>query len=343
MSTNKMMTVALVAALFGHLPSAASQEIDAGGRPAAVQFNRDIRPILADKCFQCHGPDANHREADLRLDTEEGSRADLGAYRAIVPGKPTESELMARITHESKNKRMPYWKSGKTLTGQEIELLRRWIEQGAAYQPHWSFIAPKKPAVPRAGSRQQTANREQRTANQVEAIWPRGAIDSFLLDKMQAQGLKPSPEADRITLIRRLCFDLTGLPPSSSQAAAFLADSRPDAYERLVEQLLASPHFGERMAMYWLDLVRYADTVGYHGDQEHRISPYRDYVIKAGRRPAAGLDHGAEDRFGLQPAAPDHARGRRPGQGIPGQVHGRPRPQLLSRVDGRHPGLLRVP
>jgi hypothetical protein len=233
--------------------------------PERVEFNRDIRPILSDKCFACHGPDANHRKADLRLDTEEGAKADRGGYRAIVPGKPGESELVARITSESKSQRMPPAKSGKQLSPTEIDLLRRWVDQGAKYQPHWSFIPPTRPVAPTVRN----------------TAWPRGSLDRFILARIEAAGVAPSPEADKVTLHRRLSFDLTGLPPTSHEVDGFLADARPDAYERLVDRLLASPRYGERMAMYWLDLVRYADTVGYHGDQEHHIYPYRDYVVKA--------------------------------------------------------------
>jgi hypothetical protein len=224
-----------------------------------IRFNRDVRPILSDKCFACHGPDATHRKADLRLDTADGAR------QVVVPGKPAESELIARVTSPQKSRRMPPAKSGKELSAAEIDLLRRWVEQGARYQAHWSYLPPQRPAVPAVKN----------------AAWPRDAIDRFLLARIESAGLLPSPEADAITLVRRLSFDLTGLPPTPAEVDTFLADDRPDAYDRLMDRLLASPHYGERMALYWLDLVRYADTVGYHGDQEHAIAPYRDYVIKA--------------------------------------------------------------
>ncbi len=222
-----------------------------------VNFNRDIRPILSDKCFQCHGPDSTHRKAGLRLDTDAG-------LKAIVPGKPGESEVFARISTGESDKRMPPKKSGKTLTNAEIELIRRWIEQGAKFDLHWSLASPKRPDLPA-----------------IESTWPANAIDRFILAKLQRAKAEPSPQADRVTLIRRLYFDLIGLPPSPAQVDAFVNDKSPNAYDRLVDGLLSSPHFGERLAMYWLDLVRYADTVGYHGDQEHNISPYRDYVIHA--------------------------------------------------------------
>jgi Protein of unknown function (DUF1553)/Protein of unknown function (DUF1549)/Planctomycete cytochrome C len=224
-----------------------------------ITFNRDVRPILSDKCFACHGPDASHRKADLRLDTADGSR------QVLVRGKPAESELIARIGSPQKSRRMPPAKSGKELSAAEIDVLRRWVAQGAPYQAHWSYLPRQRPAVPAVKN----------------AAWPRDVIDRFLLARIEAAGLLPSPEADAITWVRRLSFDLTGLPPTPAEIGAFLANDRPDAYERLVERLLGSPHYGERMALYWLDLVRYADTVGYHGDQEHAIAPYRDYVIKA--------------------------------------------------------------
>jgi hypothetical protein len=260
----KSSAILLVAILLGS-PGGAEPARAAEPLADRVEFNRDIRPLLSDKCFACHGPDASHRKADLRLDTEDGAKADRGGYRAVVPGKPADSELIARITSPEKSQRMPPAKSGKTLSPGEIDLIRRWIGQGAPYQPHWSYLPPRRPTVPAV----------------TNAAWPRGPIDRFLLAQLEARGLAPSPEADKVTLARRLFFDLTGLPPSPQEVDAFLADSRPGAYERLVDRLLASPHYGERMAMYWLDLVRYADTVGYHGDQEHPISPYRDYVIKA--------------------------------------------------------------
>ena len=225
---------------------------------SAVDFNRDIRPILSDKCFQCHGPDSTHRKAGLRLDTDAGRKA-------IVPGKPGESELFARIVSDESDKHMPPKKTGKTLTKVEIDLIRRWIEQGAKFDLHWSLATVKRPDIPPATI---SAGRQN-------------AIDQFVLAKLQTAKAQPSPAADRVTLIRRLYFDLIGLPPSPAQVDAFINDKNRNAYDRLVDTLLSSSHFGERLAMYWLDLVRYADTVGYHGDQEQHISPYRDYVIQA--------------------------------------------------------------
>lgn len=254
----RLLVYAAVPALF---PYAAVAE-DA---PARVQFNRQIRAILSDNCFACHGPDANQREADLRIDTAEGATADLGERRAIAPGKPDESELLRRIAATDADQRMPPADSGKQLSEEQIELIRRWIAEGAEYQPHWAYLPPRRSPVPEVN----------------HPDWPAGPIDRFLLHRLEQEGLSPSPVADPITLCRRLYFDLTGLPPSPDEAAEFMRDPSDEAYAQLVERLLASPHYGERMAMYWLDLVRYANTVGYHGDQEHAISPYRDYVIKA--------------------------------------------------------------
>ncbi len=230
-----------------------------------VRFNRDIRPILSDKCFKCHGPDANHRKADLRLDTLEGALADLGDYAAVVPGAPGKSELIARITTGDEDDVMPPPDTGKTLSDDEKKLFRDWIAQGGEYEAHWAYIPPKRPPMPTVSAR----------------AWPSGAIDRFILARIESANLSPSPQADAATLARRLHFDLTGLPPSPRLAKRLASDTSPEAYARVVYELLASPRFGERLATYWLDLVRYADTVGYHGDQDHAITPYRDWVIKA--------------------------------------------------------------
>jgi len=230
-----------------------------------VRFNRDIRPILSDKCFKCHGPDANHRKADLRLDTLEGALADLGDYAAVVPGAPGKSELIARITTGDEDDVMPPPDTGKTLSDDEKKLFRDWIAQGGEYEAHWAYIPPKRTPMPTVSAR----------------AWPSGAIDRFILARIESANLSPSPQADAATLARRLHFDLTGLPPSPRLAKRLASDTSPEAYARVVDELLASPRFGERLATYWLDLVRYADTVGYHGDQDHAITPYRDWVIKA--------------------------------------------------------------
>jgi hypothetical protein len=230
-----------------------------------LEFNRDIRPILSDKCYHCHGPDGSHRKADLRLDTSAGAREIHDGRRAVAPGKVSDSELIQRIISDDDTEQMPPPESGKKLTADEIETLRKWIEQGADYQPHWSYLAVRRPAVPAV----------------VQKTWPLNPIDRFLLARLEAEELSPASEADPAVLIRRVTLDLTGLLPTTTEVEAYLQDAGLDRFERLVDRLLDSPHFGERMAMYWLDLVRYANTVGYHGDQEHPITPYRDYVIQA--------------------------------------------------------------
>jgi mono/diheme cytochrome c family protein len=230
-----------------------------------VEFNRDIRPILSDNCFACHGPDKNQRKAELRLDTEEGAFADRGDTKVLVPGKPEQSELVRRISHSDDKKRMPPAKFGKRLTDRQIELLRRWVEQGAKWQKHWSLIAAQRAPLP-------VVDRK---------YGPRNAIDFFVLARLEHDKIEPAAEADRRTLVRRLAFDLTGLPPAAAEVEAALADQSADWYEKVVDRLLSSKHYGERMAMYWLDLVRYADTGGYHSDNHREISLYRDYVVKA--------------------------------------------------------------
>jgi hypothetical protein len=229
-----------------------------------ISFNRDIRPILADNCFACHGPDKNQRKAGLHFDTQEAALADLGGRKAIVPGNVEESELLDRIAAQDKS-RMPPEKFGKKLTKEQSDLLRRWIEQGAKWDKHWSLIAPTRPAVPRVDNKE----------------WSRLPIDAFVYARLQRENLTPAPEADKRTLLRRVSFDLTGLPPTPEEVDAFLADGSPQAYEKVVDRLLTSPHFGERMALYWLDIVRYADTGGYHSDNHRDVWLYRDYVIDA--------------------------------------------------------------
>lgn len=222
-----------------------------------ISFNRDVRPLLSDSCFFCHGPDSAHREADLRLDVES-----IAKEHAIVPGQSDASELIARILSDDPNTLMPPPESGKRLTKKQKELLVRWVQQGAVYETYWAYANPKPHKVP--------AHKND---------WSRDPVDQFLIDALPDSIAKPSPEAQPHTLLRRVTFDLTGLPPTPQQVKAFTSDPSPLAYRKLVDQLLASPAYGERMAVYWLDLVRYADTVGYHGDQDHNISPYRDYVI----------------------------------------------------------------
>ncbi|MFN3486868.1 MAG: DUF1549 domain-containing protein, partial [Planctomycetota bacterium] len=236
--------------------------------PSKLDFHRDIRPILSDRCLLCHGPDGKSRTSPLRLDTREGATADLGGYAAVVPGKPEKSELVRRITSRDPAEAMPPPKSGKKLTAREVELLKRWIAEGAAYERHWAFVAPKRPAVPEVKS----------------PAWCRNEIDRFILARLEREGLKPSPEADRETLLRRLSLDLVGLPPTPSELDAFLADRSPDAYEKQVERLLASPHYGERWGRLWLDAARYADSDGYEKDKQREVWFYRDWVVSAFNR-----------------------------------------------------------
>jgi hypothetical protein len=224
-----------------------------------LQFNRDVRPILTENCYACHGPDKNQRKAKLRLDVREVAIE----REAIVPGKPQQSKVVEHIFSTDPDEIMPPPKTGKTLTAAQKETLKNWITAGAEYEPHWAYIPLKKPEVP------QTKN----------AAWVNNPIDAFILHTLESKKLEPSPEADKRTLLRRLSLDLIGLPPTTEEIQAFLADTSPAAYERQVERLLNSPHFGERMAVPWLDLVRFADTVGYHGDQNQDVFPYRDYVI----------------------------------------------------------------
>jgi hypothetical protein len=234
-----------------------------------VDFDRKIRPILSDKCFACHGPDEKQRMANLRLDEKDGGAyADRGGYRLISPGDLAHSRLVERINADKPARRMPPPGSGLSLTKDQIDLIVKWIEQGAEWKTHWAYIPPKRPDVPTVSN----------------PSWVRNPIDAFVLVHLDQEGLKPSPEADRITLIRRVTFDLTGLPPTPAEIDAFLADKSPDAYEKVVARLLASPRYGERMAVPWLDLARYADTHGYHIDSHREMWHWRDWVIDAFNR-----------------------------------------------------------
>ncbi len=236
--------------------------------PAAIDFSRDVLPILSDNCFQCHGPDENTREADLRLDEEASAKLLRGDYAAIVPGESAASELVRRIASEDESLRMPPVDFQRKLTAEQIALLKRWIDEGAAWGGHWSFRKPMRPPLPRG--------------NHDDGADPiTNPIDAFILARLQAEGLAPSPSAPRETLARRVTLDLTGLPPTPEEVTAFVHDESPDAYERLVERLLASPAFGERMAWPWLDAARYADSNGYQGDGERTMWPWRDWVVDA--------------------------------------------------------------
>jgi hypothetical protein len=230
-----------------------------------IDFNRDIRPILSDTCFACHGPDPTQRKAGLRFDTREGA---FGKAGVIVPGDSLNSRLIKRVSAAEPEMRMPPLDSGQTLNARQIELLRRWIDEGAKWDTHWAYLPPKRPEPPRVTG----------------PSWIRNAIDNFVLARLEREGLKPSPPADKVTLLRRVTLDLTGLPPTPAEIDSFLKDASPDAYEKRVDRLLDSRHYGERMAMQWLDLARYADTHGYHIDSHREMWRWRDWVIDAFNR-----------------------------------------------------------
>ncbi len=238
--------------------------------PEQIRFNRDVRPILSNTCFKCHGADESTNEAGLRLDLEAVAhapiiRADGSQFTPIQPGSPAESEVWKRIMATEASEVMPPPDNLHQLSDRDKAILTRWIEQGAAYEPHWAYMVPERVDPPVVS----------------QPDWVSNPIDAFVLAKLDEHRVSPSPQADRHTLIRRLSLDLVGLPPSPEEVQAFVTDDRADAYERLVDRLLDSPHFGERMAVPWLDVVRFADTVGFHGDQGQNIFPYRDYVIEA--------------------------------------------------------------
>ncbi len=253
-------------------------------RAAGPDFNQDIRPILSRNCYKCHGPDDEARKAGMRLDNSASATKETASGSIpIVPGKPDESELIARINAADASERMPPRSTNLVLSPQQKDLLRRWIAAGAEYRPLWSFVVPKSPALPAVKL----------------SGWARNPIDRFVLAKLESQGLPPSPEADRYTLLRRVALDLTGLQPTPAEVDAVLAEAKanetgPDrdagdpaaagwdrAYRRYVDRLLASPQFGERWARRWLDLARYSDTNGYEKDRTRSIWPYRDWVIRA--------------------------------------------------------------
>jgi hypothetical protein len=244
-----------------------------------LQYNRDIRPILAENCFACHGPDSAARKAGLRIDQrDEAIKAE-----AIIPGKPDKSAAIERIFSEEKGKLMPPAKSHKKLTAAQKETLKRWVAEGAEYQPHWSFIAAKRPALPEVKN----------------SKWVRNPIDRFILAELEKQGLQPAPEADRRTLARRLSLDLVGLPPDPKDVEAFVNDRSADAYEQYVEKLMKMPQWGEHRGRYWLDAARYADTHGIHFDNFREIWAYRDWVLRAFN------DNMPFDRFTIEQLAGD--------------------------------------
>lgn len=232
----------------------------------SVRFSQDVRPILTEHCYACHGPDVGTRKAGLRLDTEEGATAKLKSGGvAVVPGNLDDSDLIFRITTDDPEAKMPPKKFHKDLTAAQIETLRRWVEEGAHWTSHWAFVPPRRPAPPAVKN----------------TTWERNPIDRFILARLEAEGLSPAPEADPATLIRRVYLDLTGLPPTPAEVDAFLADGSDKAYEKVVDHLLDCPRYGEHMARYWLDAARYGDTHGLHLDNYREIWPYRDWVINA--------------------------------------------------------------
>ncbi|HVU17810.1 MAG TPA: PSD1 and planctomycete cytochrome C domain-containing protein [Candidatus Didemnitutus sp.] len=283
--------------------------------PAEVRFNRDVRPVMANTCFKCHGPDKGANKANLRLDLPADAvreRHDKSGrvYRPIVPGHPEQSEIWRRITAADPGQVMPPPDSLHLLADHDKAVIKRWIEEGATYEPHWAYIPPKKADIP--VTRHVAAN----------------PIDHFLLRELEEKNIEPSPAADPRTLIRRLSLDLVGLPPTPAEVDAFLADTTSGAYERLVDRLLASPHFGERMAVGWLDLARFADTVGFHGDQLYNNFPYRDYVIDAFN---ANLPF---DRFTREQLAGDLLPGATPAQQVATAFN---RLNMVTREGGAQP------
>lgn len=235
--------------------------------PDVVDYNYHIRPIFSDRCFKCHGPDANKRKANLRLDTPEGAYAafkDNPSMHAIVPGNPEASDAFQRLITKDTSLRMPTMSSHLTVSQHEIDLIEKWIKQGAVYKPHWAFIQPVKAALPDA-----------------DEDWVRNPIDYFVYAKMAEKSLKPSPEASKEQLLKRVCLDLTGLPPTIEMQDRFLKDESPQAYEKIVNELLSSKHYGEKMSIQWLDLARYADSHGYQDDGLRTMWPWRDWVIHA--------------------------------------------------------------
>ncbi len=258
-----------------------------------IEFNRDVRPILADNCFQCHGPDVKARKAKLRLDQKEGATRDLGGYRAVSPGQPTESELMKRILSDDPEEIMPPPKTKKHLTHEQKEVLRKWITSGADYRDHWAFVRPEKPEIPEIAYGPRVKNN----------------IDRFVLARLKLEELEPAAEASRETLIRRVSFSLTGLPPTLEEIDAFLADKSPGAYNDMVTRYLNSPAYGEHMARHWLDLARYADSNGYQYDTERQQWVWRDWVINAYNSNKPFNEFTIEQLAGdLLPQATEHQR-----------------------------------
>src|SRR5271165_5145591 len=237
--------------------------------PPHIDFDRQVRPILSDKCYTCHGPDEKNRMAKLRFDMKDGGAfAEHNGYTVVKPGDSANSRLYQRISSDKKSFQMPPASTGQALTPAQIEVIKKWIDEGAKWETHWAYAVPQRPEIPKVSN----------------PAWVRNPIDAFVLANLDKSGLKPSAEAGRAILLRRVTFDLTGLPPTRAELEAFVADQSPDAYDRVVERLLHSPRYGERMAMQWLDLARYADTHGYHIDSHREMWHWRDWVIDAFNR-----------------------------------------------------------
>ena len=256
------MLVCFCLVVFG-IPLASAEHHET--EQATINYNLDIRPILADNCYACHGPDAKSRQANLRIDTKVGAFSEPSGYPVIVPGKPEESELHLRITSNDDNYRMPPAGFNKTLTPEQIEAVTQWIREGAKWEEHWAFTTPVRPTPP------DVKNRD----------WARNPIDAFILSRLEKEGLHPANEADKRTLIRRLSLDLTGLPPTREEIHQFLADDSPNAYEKVIDAFMAKPEYGEHLGRFWLDVARYGDTHGLHLDNYREMWPYRDWVIEA--------------------------------------------------------------
>jgi len=253
------------ACLFCAANALASADKDTSPVPDQIHFNRDVRPILSENCFTCHGPDKAARKAKLRLDTFEGATTDLDGNIPVVPGNLAKSELYKRITTKDPEEVMPPPKAEHKLSVRQVAVLKKWIEQGAKWEKHWSFIAPVAPAAPKTA----------------DTAWAKNKIDAFIATRLERESLKPRSEAEKHTLIRRATLDLIGLPPTPDEVDAFIADASLHAYEKMADRLLASPHFGERMALDWLDVARFADTNGFHIDNGRDMTRWREWVIQA--------------------------------------------------------------
>ena len=264
-----IVSLVLACAVTWLYSSSCSDKTTATGNEELISYNFQIRPIFSDKCFKCHGPDANKREAGLRLDIAEEAYKALKEHpraHAIVPGNPDLSELFVRVSSSDTSIQMPPPESHlPSLTEPEIALIKKWIQQGAKYEPHWAFVAPKKPAVPKVSN----------------AKWCKNEIDYFVLQQLEKRNLEPNEEADKERLLKRVSFDITGLPPTPDQTDRFLADNSPGAYEKIVDELLKETSYGERMAIPWMDIARYADSHGYQDDNYRTQWPWRDWVIHA--------------------------------------------------------------